>query len=84
MTFNTHIMQAHLQTCSDVQEVAPQVKGKITVVKIDTEKYPKLAARHNIEGLPTLCLFKNGQVVQRFEGFMSAQQLLQSLAPHMA
>lgn len=67
-----------------MQEVAPQVKGKVTVVKIDTEKYPKLAARYNIEGLPTLCLFKNGQVAQRFEGFMTAQQLMQSLAPHIA
>lgn len=71
------------QLALHVQEVAPQIKGKVTVVKIDTEKYPNLAARYGIQGLPTMCLFKRGQVVQRLEGFLNGPQLLQSIAAHL-
>ena len=66
-----------------LQEVAPQIKGKVTVVKIDTEKYPNLAARYGIQGLPTMCVFKSGEVVQRLEGYQSGPQLMQSLAAHL-
>ena len=34
-------------------------------VKIDTEKYPKLASRFGVEALPTLMLFRNGKPVDR-------------------
>jgi thioredoxin-like negative regulator of GroEL len=65
------------------QELAPNVRGKVSIVKIDTEKYPKLAARYDIQGLPTLCLFKSGKVVNRLEGFLTAPELLDRLRPFM-
>lgn len=34
-------------------------------VKIDTEKYPELASRFGVQALPTLVLFKNGQVADK-------------------
>lgn len=69
--------------CLYVQEIATDVKGKMSIVKIDTEKYPNLAARFNVQGLPTLCIFKDGKVVQRLEGFLTAPQLRDSLTPHL-
>ena len=51
----------------------------IKFVKIDSEKYPEIATKHNISGLPTLVLFKDGQQVDRIEGFMDAAQLEQRL-----
>ena len=65
------------------QEVAPKLKGKLSVVKIDTERYPNLAARYKVQGLPTLCLFDGGQVVNRFEGFLTGPQLMQTLQPYL-
>lgn len=68
---------------SHLQELATDVKGKMRIVKIDTEKYPNLAAQYGIEGLPTLCIFQNGKLVQRLEGFYTAPQLLPALQPFL-
>jgi Thioredoxin len=41
-----------------LNEVGTNLKGQVTVAKIDTDKYPALASRFRIEGLPTCVLFK--------------------------
>ena len=41
----------------------------------DTEKYPKIASKFNVEALPTVLLFKGGEVVDRIEGMLDANQL---------
>ncbi len=72
--------------CGPCQMMAPileqvnlQLKQQLRVVKINTEKYPQLASKHNIQALPTLVLFKQGQPVERIEGVMPAPQLIQRL-----
>ncbi len=62
-----------------LQEVSAQMKDRVKVVKIDSDKYPNLASEHHILALPTLVLFKNGQTVKRFEGFMPAERLIVEL-----
>lgn len=62
-----------------LEQVGAQLKQQLQVVKIDTEKYPQLAGKHQIEALPTLVLFKQGQPVDRIEGVLSAEQLVQRL-----
>ncbi|NET55074.1 MAG: thioredoxin [Symploca sp. SIO2E6] len=62
-----------------LETVNSQLKGKLQVVKIDTDKYPQLASEYQIEALPTLVLFKNGQPVERIEGLLPAEQLLPRL-----
>lgn len=62
-----------------LDEVNARLKNRIQVVKIDTEKYQDLATEHRIYALPTLVLFKNGKPLQRFEGFLSAEQLIPKL-----
>ncbi|MGK7877876.1 MAG: thioredoxin [Xenococcaceae cyanobacterium] len=62
-----------------LEQVGAQMKNRLQVVKIDTEKYPRLASQYHIEALPTLVLFKNGRPVERIEGVMDAPQLIQYL-----
>ncbi len=62
-----------------LETVNSQLKGKLQVIKIDTDKYPQLASEYHIEALPTLVLFKNGQPVERIEGVVSAEQLIPRL-----
>ena len=62
-----------------LEQVNQQIKGKLRIVKIDTDRYPQLASRYSIEALPTLVLFKNGEPVDRIEGVMQTPQLLQHL-----
>ena len=62
-----------------LEQVNQQIKGKLRIVKIDTDRYPQLASRYNIEALPTLVLFKNGKPVGRIEGVIQPQQLEERL-----
>ncbi|KAK9831590.1 hypothetical protein WJX74_001568 [Apatococcus lobatus] len=56
--------------------LAKKLQPHCKVVKIDTDKYPNLASRNQVQALPTLVLFQNGQPIDRIEGFMNEMQLL--------
>lgn len=49
-----------------LNDVSIQLKDKIQVVKIDTEKYPSIADKYRIEALPTFIIFKDGEPYDRF------------------
>ncbi len=66
-----------------LEQVNARLNQRLKVVKIDTEKYPKLASRYQVAALPTLVLFKNGQIVNRLEGVLPVEQLIQWLQPHL-
>jgi thioredoxin len=59
-----------------LEQVNLQLNGQIRVIKIDTDRYPQIASQHQIQALPTLVLFKNGQAVDRIEGVLQAPQLV--------
>ncbi|HEY9761547.1 MAG TPA: thioredoxin [Trichocoleus sp.] len=62
-----------------LEQASSQLKGQVKIVKIDTERYPQLAQQYQVHALPTLVLFKSGQPVDRIEGVLSADQLVQRL-----
>jgi thioredoxin len=62
-----------------LEQVGTQMRDRLQVVKIDTDKYPVLASHYQIHAVPTLVLFKKGQPVERIEGVMQAPQLIQRL-----
>ncbi|HEY9646424.1 MAG TPA: thioredoxin [Chroococcidiopsis sp.] len=64
-----------------LEQVNAQMRDRLRVVKINTENYPELASRYQIQALPTLVLFKHGQPVDRIEGVRTAPQLVQHLQP---
>jgi thioredoxin len=66
-----------------LEDVGAQLKGQLKVAKIDTDRYPQLATEHQIHALPTLVLFKNGQPVDRIEGVLTAEQLVQRIQPRL-
>ncbi|MDB9315544.1 thioredoxin [Spirulina sp. CS-785/01] len=64
-----------------LEQVSQKMGDRVQVVKIDTDKYPKLASQYQIEALPTLVLFKNGQEAERIEGVVQTPQLIERLQP---
>jgi thioredoxin len=62
-----------------LEKVNLQLKDRLRIVKIDTEKYTQLASQYEITALPTLVLFKKGEPVDKIEGVMQATQLIQHL-----
>lgn len=59
-----------------LEQVNTQLNGQMQIIKIDTDRYPQIASDHQIQALPTLVLFKNGQAVDRIEGVLQAPQLV--------
>ena len=64
---------------NNLEQVNQEMKQKVKIVKIDTEKYPDLASKYHIQALPTLVLFNQGQQIDRVEGLLSAEQLVHRL-----
>ncbi|PKA46998.1 Thioredoxin Y, chloroplastic [Apostasia shenzhenica] len=62
-----------------LEQVGQKLKDKIRVVKIDTEKYTKIADRYRIEALPTLIIFRDGKPCDRLEGAVPAEQLIKRI-----
>ena len=52
-----------------VEALAGQYEGKIKVGKLDVDHNQGVAARYGIRSIPTLLLFKGGQVVEQLTGF---------------
>lgn len=65
------------QIMSKIMSECSSVVKDVAFVKVDTEKYPSIATRFQVQALPTLVLFKNGTAVARVEGALSASQLRQ-------
>lgn len=66
--------------CGPCKMVAPIVKqladeGKAKVCKIDVDEQPELAVRFGVDSIPTLLVFKGGQLVNRAVGFRTKEQL---------
>lgn len=62
-----------------LQDVHRKVEGKATILKIDVDKNPNVAAKYQIQGVPTLMVFKNGKMLWRQSGVVAAHQLVSIL-----
>ena len=66
-----------------LEEVASDMSDKLTVGKVDVDENQELAAQLNIMSIPTLVLFKDGEVVDQAIGALSKSQLLSFLEQHL-
>ncbi len=58
-----------------VDEVAQEMAGKVKIVKVNIDESPDAPTRYGVRGIPTLMVFKDGQVVDTRIGGMSKSQL---------
>lgn len=60
-----------------IKELSKEIGDIIRIIKIDIDKNPQIAQEYQIRGVPTLALFKKGNIVWRQSGVQSKMQLLQ-------
>jgi thioredoxin 1 len=62
-----------------LQEVAAELGDRIKVIKIDVDKNPNISYRYQIRGVPTLLIFKSGDMKYRQAGVHTRNQLMDIL-----
>lgn len=65
-----------------LHDVATQLNGKARIIKVDVDANPQAAAHYGIQGVPTLILFKKGEMLWRQSGVMPAGQILSVINQH--
>ena len=58
-----------------IDEVAGEMAGKVKVVKINIDEAPEAPTKYGVRGIPTLMIFKGGEVVDTRVGGMPKSQL---------
>jgi thioredoxin 1 len=66
-----------------VDELARDYADKLKVAKLDADANPNVMQAFGVMGIPTLLLFRDGQVVERISGYMPKDRLLDKLSPHL-
>lgn len=66
-----------------VEQIAQEFEGKLKVLKVDVDHEQPIAMRYGIMSIPTLLLFKNGQVVEQIVGVMPHKNIVEHIQRHL-
>jgi len=66
-----------------VDEVAQSYNGRVKVGKMDVDKNTATAQRYNVRGIPTLLVFKDGQVKDQIVGYVSREVIEKALEKNL-
>ena len=67
-----------------VEQIAEEYPGKVKVGKLDVDANSSLSARFQIRGIPTLLLFKDGQVKEQLVGAVPKDTIVGAISKHLS
>lgn len=66
-----------------VSELAEEWADQVKVVKLDVDDNQNIAMQYQVMGVPTLALFKGGEIKERLTGFRPKKQIIKKLSPYI-
>jgi len=66
-----------------VDQMAIEYAGKLKVVKVDVDANMEVSNRYGIMSIPSLVLFKNGQMVEKIVGALPKPAVISKIQPHL-
>lgn len=66
-----------------LSEVKSELNDQVKIIKIDVDKYQDLAAQYQVRGVPTMMIFKKGEMLWRQSGVLSKKDLVSILKTHL-
>jgi thioredoxin 1 len=66
-----------------VEQLAGEYDGKVKIGKLDVDENPETAVKFGVRSIPTLLLFKNGQVVDTIIGAVQKNVIVQKITPYI-
>ena len=76
--------------CGPCKAIAPVLEeiatenSNVLIAKMNTDENPNTATQHGIMSIPTMMIFKNGQLVDRLVGALPKPQIMEKLEPHFS
>lgn len=67
-----------------VKELADEYDGKAKIGKVDVDNNPEISTKYGIRSIPSLLIFKDGEVVDQIVGAVPKSQLKKQLESHLA
>ena len=62
-----------------VEELAREYEGQLTVMKLDVDENPRTASAYRVQSIPTLLVFKDGQLAERIVGAVPKHVIVDKL-----
>ena len=66
-----------------IEEIEQELSDKVKFTKINTDENIDLARDYQISGIPTLLVFKNGEMVERMVGLMPKSSIITNIEKHL-
>ena len=66
-----------------VDEIADEIGDKAKICKLDIDQHKKIAGQLGIQSIPTILIFKDGKMVQKFVGVKTKTTLIKAIESHL-
>ncbi len=66
-----------------IDAIANEYDGRLVVGKLNVDENPNVPTQFSVRGIPTLLLFKGGEIVESVVGLISKDELRRMIEPHL-